>query len=76
MAREIILDVETTGIGTRRGHRIIEIACVELNGYIPTGRHFLYTYVHPERDIDPDAERVHGISLKRRSKACRRSATR
>jgi DNA polymerase III subunit epsilon len=62
MAREIVLDVETTGIGTREGHRIIEIACVELNGYIPTGRHF-HTYVHPERDIDPDAERVHGISL-------------
>jgi DNA polymerase III subunit epsilon len=62
MAREIVLDVETTGIGTREGHRIIEIACVELNGYIPTGRHF-HSYVHPERDIDPDAERVHGISL-------------
>ena len=62
MAREIVLDVETTGIGAREGHRIIEVACVELNGYIPTGRHF-HTYVHPERDIDPDAERVHGISL-------------
>jgi DNA polymerase III subunit epsilon len=62
MAREIVLDVETTGIGTRDGHRIIEIACVELNSYIPTGRHF-HAYVHPERDIDPDAERVHGISL-------------
>jgi DNA polymerase-3 subunit epsilon len=62
MAREIVLDVETTGIGHRDGHRIIEIACVELNGYIPTGRHF-HAYVHPERDIDPDAERVHGISL-------------
>jgi DNA polymerase-3 subunit epsilon len=62
MAREIVLDVETTGIGASEGHRIIEIACVELSGYIPTGRHF-HTYVHPERDIDPDAERVHGISL-------------
>jgi DNA polymerase III subunit epsilon len=62
MAREIVLDVETTGIGPREGHRIIEIGCVEINGYIPTGRHF-HTYVHPERDIDPDAERVHGISL-------------
>ena len=62
MAREIVLDTETTGLDPKFGHRIIEIACVELNGYIPTGRHF-HAYVHPERDIDPDAERVHGISL-------------
>jgi DNA polymerase-3 subunit epsilon len=29
---------------------------------MPTGRSF-HEYVHPDRDIDPDAERVHGISL-------------
>ena len=62
MAREIVLDVETTGLSTRQGHRVIEIACVEIDDYVPTGRHF-HRYVHPERDIDPDAERVHGISL-------------
>ncbi|MGH7022377.1 MAG: DNA polymerase III subunit epsilon [Caulobacteraceae bacterium] len=62
MAREIVLDVETTGLSARHGHRVIEIACVEIDDFIPTGRHF-HSYVHPERDIDPDAERVHGISL-------------
>jgi len=62
MAREIVLDTETTGLDPRRGHRVIEIACVEIDDLIPTGRHF-HCYVHPERDIDPDAERVHGISL-------------
>jgi DNA polymerase-3 subunit epsilon len=62
MAREIVLDTETTGLDPRRGHRIIEIACVEIDDLIPTGRHF-HCYVHPERDIDPDAQRVHGISL-------------
>jgi DNA polymerase III subunit epsilon len=62
MAREIVLDTETTGLDPRGGHRLIEIACVELDDLIPTGRSF-HRYIHPERDIDPDAERVHGISL-------------
>jgi len=62
MAREIVLDTETTGLDPKTGHRLIEIACIELEDYLPTGRHF-HRYCHPDRPIDPDAERVHGISL-------------
>jgi DNA polymerase-3 subunit epsilon len=62
MAREIVLDTETTGLDPRTGHRLIEIACIELEDYLPTGRSF-QRYCHPDRPIDPDAERVHGISL-------------
>jgi len=62
MAREIILDVETTGIDPKSGHRVIELACVELEDFIPTGNNF-HRLIHPGREIDPDAERVHGISL-------------
>jgi DNA polymerase-3 subunit epsilon len=62
MTREVVLDTETTGLSPRYGHRVIEIACVEIEDFVPTGRNF-HAYVHPERDIDPDAERVHGISL-------------
>ena len=62
MTREIVLDTETTGLDPRTGHRLIEIACIELEDYLPTGRHF-HRYCHPDRAIDPDAERVHGISL-------------
>ena len=62
MARAIVLDTETTGLDPRTGHRLIEIGCVEVVDYMPTGRTF-HRYVHPERDIDPEAERVHGISL-------------
>ena len=62
MTREIVLDTETTGLDPRQGHRLIEIACIELEDYLPTGRSF-HRYVHPERAIDPDAQRVHGISL-------------
>jgi DNA polymerase III subunit epsilon len=60
MAREIILDTETTGLDPR-DHRVIEIACVEIEDFIPTGRTF-HRYVNPERLIEADAERVHGIS--------------
>jgi len=61
MAREIVLDTETTGLSPRGGHRIIEIACVELRDLIPTGQNF-HCYINPERDIDPEAERIHGLS--------------
>jgi DNA polymerase-3 subunit epsilon len=61
MAREIVLDTETTGLDPRRGHRLVEIACVELVDLLPTGRHF-HRYINPGRDIDPDAERIHGLS--------------
>ncbi len=62
MAREIVLDTETTGLDHRTGDRLIEVACVELEDYLPTGRTF-HRLVHPDRAIHPDAERVHGISL-------------
>ena len=61
MAREIVLDTETTGLDPASGHRIIEIACVELDDLLPTGRSF-HRYVNPGREVDPDAQRVHGIS--------------
>jgi DNA polymerase III subunit epsilon len=61
MAREIVLDTETTGIDPRSGHRVIEIACIEVEDLLPTGAHF-HRYIDPQRDIDPEAEKVHGIS--------------
>ena len=62
MAREIVLDTETTGLDVRAGHRLIEVACVELDDFIPTGRTF-HRYIHPERDIEAGAQAVHGVSL-------------
>ena len=61
MAREIVLDTETTGLDPRGGHRLVEIACVELEDYLPTGRTF-HRYIHPERPVDPEAVRVHGLT--------------
>lgn len=59
--REIILDTETTGISPKSGHRIVEIGCVEVVHAIPTGK-TLHLYVDPERDVDPHAFKVHGLS--------------
>lgn len=59
--REIVLDTETTGLDPTVGHRIIEIACVELLHHIPTGRDF-HRYVNPGRDIPDDAHAVHGLT--------------
>jgi DNA polymerase-3 subunit epsilon len=59
--REIVLDTETTGLDPDSGHRVIEIGCVELVDHFPTGRSF-QRYLNPERDMPPDAQRIHGIS--------------
>jgi DNA polymerase-3 subunit epsilon len=60
--RQIVLDTETTGLSTANGHRIIEVGCIELDNRRFTGREY-HRFIHPERDIDEGAERVHGISL-------------
>ena len=59
--RQIILDTETTGLEPSRGHRIIEIGCVELNNRRITSRNF-HHYINPGREIDDGAFEIHGIS--------------
>ncbi len=66
--RQIVLDVETTGLETSAGHRIIEIGCVELLNRRPTGQKF-HRYLNPEREIDAGALAVHGIDLARLQQA-------
>lgn len=59
--REIVLDTETTGLDPLAGHRIVEVGCVELSHYVPTGRTFR-AYVNPERDMPAEAQAVHGLT--------------
>lgn len=59
--RQIILDTETTGLSAAAGHRMIEVAAVELLNRRPTGRHY-HQYICPQRAIDADAVAVHGIT--------------
>lgn len=60
--RQIFLDTETTGLYPAQGHRIIEVAAVEVINRRLTKNHFHY-YINPDREIDQGAQEVHGISL-------------
>lgn len=60
--RQIFLDTETTGLNPAQGHRIIEIAAVELINRRLTDKHF-HVYLNPERDIEAAAQEVHGITV-------------
>lgn len=62
MSRQIFLDTETTGLEVTQGHRIIEVACVEMIDRRLTKNNF-HRYLNPEREIDPGAQQVHGIAL-------------
>lgn len=59
--RQIIFDTETTGLDPAQGHRIVEIGCVEIVNRTPTGNH-LHIYLNPDRDSDPEALAVHGLT--------------
>lgn len=61
MLREVVLDTETTGLSPAEGHRLVEVAAVELINHVPTGRHF-HSYVNPEREMPEEAFRIHGLS--------------
>lgn len=60
--RQIFLDTETTGLYPAQGHRVIEVAAVEVVNRRLTKNHFHY-YINPDREIDQGAQEVHGISL-------------
>lgn len=60
--REIIFDTETTGLDSRED-RVIELGGVELINRFPTGRTF-HVLINPQgREINPEAQAVHGIGM-------------
>jgi DNA polymerase-3 subunit epsilon len=59
--RQIVLDTETTGLDPGLGHRIVELACVEIVNRRPGARDF-HRYVNPDRPSDPGALEVHGLT--------------
>ncbi len=62
--RKIVLDTETTGLDPRQGHRIIELAAIELDGRKVSLRRF-HRYLNPEREIEAGAVAVHGLTYER-----------
>ena len=61
MTRTVLFDTETTGLEPHLGHRVIEVAALELLNDLPTDRHF-HALIDPEREISYEATRVHGIT--------------
>ena len=62
--RKIVVDTETTGLDPKQGHRIIELAAIELDGRKVSTRRF-HRYLDPEREIDAGAAAVHGLTYER-----------
>ncbi|MDC0055011.1 DNA polymerase III subunit epsilon [Pseudomonadota bacterium] len=62
----IVLDTETTGLEVEQGHRIVEVGAVVLADRKRTDLHF-HSYLNPQRSIDEEAEKVHGLSMERLS---------
>jgi DNA polymerase-3 subunit epsilon len=61
MPRQIVLDIETTELYVHEGHRIVEIAAVEMKNGKPTGREF-HVYLNPDRPISPEISKIHGLT--------------
>lgn len=62
--RQIVLDTETTGLNPNQGHRLVEVAAIELCDRKVSERSF-HRYLNPEREIDEGAASVHGLTLDR-----------
>ena len=58
---EVVLDTETTGLSVAKGHRIVEIGCIELKNQLPTNKTF-HCYLNPQRKVSEDAIKVHGYT--------------
>ena len=58
--REIILDIETTGLEHKEGHRVIEIGCIELNSK-EVGASY-HQYINPTKILTEDNIKIHGIT--------------
>ena len=59
--RSIALDIETTGLSFLKGHKIVEIGCVELLNNFPSGKKW-QRYINPERNMPEEAFKIHGLS--------------
>ena len=58
--KEVLLDTETTGLSSV-SDKIIEIACIEIEDHVPTGKKF-HVFINPEMEISQGAYDTHGIS--------------
>src|SRR4030065_1439091 len=62
--RRIVVATEPPGLDPKQGHRIIELAAIELEGRKVSLRRFP-RYLNPEREIEAGAVAVHGLTYER-----------
>lgn len=60
MDRKILFDLETTGLYPKEGHKIVEVAFIEIFDDCVIGNHF-HTLVNPQRDIPDEVVKVHNV---------------
>ena len=58
---EIFLDTETTGLSFRDGHKLVEIACIETEDFVPTKKIF-HKFINPKRNVPDEAFKIHGFT--------------
>ena len=58
---EVFLDTETTCLSYRDGHKVVEIACIETQDLIATGKVF-HKFINPKRSVPEEAFKIHGFS--------------
>lgn len=60
--KKVIMTTETTGFSPKEGHKLVEIAAIEIDeNDIQTGAVF-HAYINPERNIPRDIVAVHGLN--------------
>ena len=58
--RHIAVDIETTGLSPRRGHRIIEIGAIAIEDGCPAES--FCSLIRIDREIPREVQRIHGIT--------------
>lgn len=62
--KKVIINTETTGLYPKDGHKLVEIAAIEIDeNDVQTGAVF-HAYINPERRIPKEVTAIHGLDYK------------
>ncbi len=62
--KKVVIDTEVTGLYPKDGHKLVEIAAIEIDkNDVQTGTVF-HAYINPERRIPRDVTKIHGLDYK------------
>lgn len=62
--KKVIINTEVTGLRPKDGHKLVEIAAIEIDeNDVQTGAVF-HAYINPERSIPRNVVKIHGLDYK------------